>query len=41
VYLPIVGSGGFPTRTRSFPDRGDFGRIFYNQARMSSRGIHR
>jgi 3-methylcrotonyl-CoA carboxylase beta subunit len=28
-----------PTRTRSFRDRDHFGRIFYNQATMSSQGI--
>ena len=39
IYL--VDSGGIylPEQARVFPDRFDFGRIFYNQARMSARGI--
>jgi 3-methylcrotonyl-CoA carboxylase beta subunit len=39
VYL--VDSGGIflPEQARVFPDRHDFGRIFYNQAVLSSRGI--
>jgi 3-methylcrotonyl-CoA carboxylase beta subunit len=28
-----------PTRTRCFPDRDHFGRIFFNQANMSAKGI--
>jgi len=39
VYL--VDSGGIflPVQAEVFPDRFDFGRIFYNQARMSAQGI--
>ncbi len=43
-YLPcvyLVDSGGafLPLQAEVFPDRDHFGRIFYNQARMSSKGI--
>jgi len=43
-YLPcvyLVDSGGafLPLQADVFPDREHFGRIFYNQARMSSKGI--
>jgi len=39
IYL--VGSGGanLPNQDEVFPDRDHFGRIFYNQAQMSARGI--
>lgn len=39
VYL--VDSGGIflPDQAKVFPDRNDFGRIFYNQAQLSSKGI--
>jgi hypothetical protein len=39
IYL--VDSGGIflPMQDEVFPDADDFGRIFYNQARMSARGI--
>jgi acetyl-CoA carboxylase carboxyltransferase component len=39
VYL--VDSGGIylPLQSGTFPDKDHFGRIFYNQARMSSKGI--
>jgi acetyl-CoA carboxylase carboxyltransferase component len=39
VYL--VDSGGIflPEQARVFPDKFDFGRIFYNQARLSAEGI--
>ena len=39
IYL--VDSGGIflPSQAESFPDKEHFGRIFYNQARMSSMGI--
>ncbi len=39
VYL--VDSGGIylPEQAHVFPDRFDFGRVFYNQARMSAEGI--
>ena len=43
-YLPclyLVDSGGIflPLQDEVFPDVDDFGRIFYNQAIMSARGI--
>lgn len=43
-YLPciyLVDSGGafLPMQDEVFPDANHFGRIFYNQARMSSKGI--
>lgn len=43
-YLPciyLVDSGGayLPMQDQVFPDRDHFGRIFYNQARMSAQGI--
>ncbi len=43
-YLPciyLVDSGGIflPEQAKVFPDREDFGRIFFNQARLSARGI--
>jgi acetyl-CoA carboxylase carboxyltransferase component len=43
-YLPciyLVDSGGIylPMQDEVFPDSDDFGRIFYNQARMSAKGI--
>lgn len=43
-YLPciyLVDSGGafLPMQDEIFPDSDDFGRIFYNQARMSAAGI--
>ncbi len=39
IYL--VDSGGIflPYQSETFPDRDHFGRIFYNQARMSAQGI--
>jgi 3-methylcrotonyl-CoA carboxylase beta subunit len=39
IYL--VDSGGIylPEQAQVFPDRFDFGRIFYNQAQLSSKGI--
>jgi len=43
-HLPciyMVDSGGvfLPQQAEVFPDRDDFGRIFYNQSRMSAKGI--
>ncbi|MFH1372872.1 MAG: carboxyl transferase domain-containing protein [bacterium] len=43
-YLPcvyLVDSGGIflPLQKGTFPDKDHFGRIFYNQARMSAKGI--
>ena len=39
--LYLVDSGGIflPLQSGSFPDKDHFGRIFYNQARMSAKGI--
>jgi 3-methylcrotonyl-CoA carboxylase beta subunit len=41
VQLLQVDSGGanLPRQSEVFPDRDHFGRIFYNQANMSSAGI--
>jgi acetyl-CoA carboxylase carboxyltransferase component len=39
VYLVDSGGAFLPLQADVFPDRDHFGRIFYNQARMSSLGI--
>jgi 3-methylcrotonyl-CoA carboxylase beta subunit len=39
VYLVDSGGANLPHQAEVFPDRDHFGRIFYNQARMSSMGI--
>lgn len=39
VYLVDSGGAYLPLQAEVFPDRDHFGRIFYNQARMSARGI--
>ncbi len=39
VYLVDSGGANLPNQDEVFPDREHFGRIFYNQARMSARGI--
>ncbi|MCJ1399777.1 Methylcrotonoyl-CoA carboxylase beta chain, mitochondrial [Xylographa trunciseda] len=39
VYLVDSGGANLPHQADVFPDRDHFGRIFYNQARMSSLGI--
>jgi acetyl-CoA carboxylase carboxyltransferase component len=39
VYLVDSGGAFLPLQAEVFPDREHFGRIFYNQARMSSVGI--
>jgi len=39
VYLVDSGGANLPHQTEVFPDREHFGRIFYNQARMSGQGI--
>jgi acetyl-CoA carboxylase carboxyltransferase component len=39
VYLVDSGGAYLPLQADVFPDREHFGRIFYNQARMSSAGI--
>jgi len=39
VYLVDSGGAFLPKQDEVFPDRDHFGRIFYNQARMSAQGI--
>jgi 3-methylcrotonyl-CoA carboxylase beta subunit len=39
VYLADSGGAFLPLQAEVFPDRDHFGRIFYNQARMSAAGI--
>ena len=39
VYLVDSGGVFLPQQAEVFPDRNDFGRIFYNQARLSAEGI--
>jgi len=39
VYLVESGGAFLPLQDEVFPDRDHFGRIFYNQARMSAEGI--
>jgi len=39
IYLVDSGGANLPHWTDVFPDKDDFGRIFYNQARMSAAGI--
>ncbi len=39
IYLVDSGGANLPFHTEVFPDRDHFGRIFYNQARMSAAGI--
>ncbi len=39
VYLVDSGGANLPHQAEVFPDRQHFGRIFYNQARMSSAGV--
>jgi 3-methylcrotonyl-CoA carboxylase beta subunit len=39
VYLVDSGGAFLPAQDEVFPDREHFGRIFYNQAQMSSKGI--
>ncbi len=39
VYLVDSGGANLPHQDEVFPDRDHFGRIFYNQARMSAKGI--
>lgn len=38
VYMVDSGGVFLPEQSRVFPDRDDFGRIFYNQARLSAMG---
>lgn len=39
LYLVESGGAFLPMQDEVFPDKDDFGRIFYNQARMSAKGI--
>ncbi|WP_440997764.1 carboxyl transferase domain-containing protein [Arhodomonas sp. SL1] len=39
VYLVDSGGANLPNQDEVFPDRDHFGRIFYNQAHMSAKGI--
>src|SRR5579871_5239853 len=39
IYLVDSGGANLPQWTEVFPDREHFGRIFYNQARLSAAGI--
>jgi 3-methylcrotonyl-CoA carboxylase beta subunit len=39
IYLVDSGGAHLPSQQDVFPDRDHFGRIFYNQANMSARGI--
>ena len=40
IYLVDSGGANLPNQDEVFPDREHFGRIFFNQATMSARGIH-
>jgi 3-methylcrotonyl-CoA carboxylase beta subunit len=40
IYLVDSGGAFLPLQREVFPDRDHFGRIFYNQARMSAKGIY-
>src|SRR5207342_1056497 len=40
VYMVDSGGAFLPMQDEIFPDERHFGRIFYNQAQMSSQGIH-
>jgi 3-methylcrotonyl-CoA carboxylase beta subunit len=39
IYLVDSGGANLPNQDEVFPDRDHFGRIFYNQANMSARGV--
>ncbi len=39
IYLVDSGGANLPTQDEVFPDRDHFGRIFFNQANLSARGI--
>lgn len=39
IYLVDSGGANLPNQDEVFPDKDDFGRIFYNQAQMSAMGI--
>ena len=40
IYLVDSGGANLPNQDEVFPDRDHFGRIFFNQATMSAKGIH-
>src|SRR5207237_10130013 len=40
LYLVDSGGAFLPLQAEVFPDRDHFGRIFYNQARMSAAGLY-
>lgn len=39
IYLVDSGGANLPHQAEVFPDKNHFGRIFFNQANMSSKGI--
>lgn len=39
IYLVDSGGANLPRQAEVFPDRDNFGRIFYNQSQMSAKGI--
>lgn len=39
IYIVDSGGAHLPNQAEVFPDRDDFGRIFFNQAQMSAQGI--
>ncbi|MDW3171272.1 carboxyl transferase domain-containing protein, partial [Vibrio sp. Y184] len=39
VYLVDSGGANLPHQSDVFPDKDDFGRIFFNQARISAKGL--
>lgn len=39
IYLVDSGGANLPNQDEVFPDKDDFGRIFFNQAQMSAKGI--
>ncbi len=39
IYMVDSGGAYLPLQDEVFPDKDDFGRIFYNQARLSAKGI--
>jgi len=39
IYLVDSGGANLPNQDEVFPDKDDFGRIFFNQANMSAKGI--
>ena len=41
VYMVDSGGVFLPEQSNVFPDKYHFGRFFYNQARLSSMGIHK